>query len=591
MIDKEVARTFDRRAALFLTTGAVLTSVLVLRMLQMQVFNYREYTRKSENNSFRIQINMPERGKIMSASGTPISRDAPIYRIYIIPEEATDLDALIETVTAELNLRPKRVEKIRAKIKKQPRFQPVLVSENTNWEKLAKLQARNLPGLRVASGFARVYEMGPAGAQVFGYVGAPTNSIPNAPFFTSGITGLEKRFDESLAGTPGQTVMITNAVGRVTGEDKSQFVVPVPGKNLQTTINDAAQRKLYDALTTYHAGCGVALEIETGNILAMVSAPSFDPNEFSSDDGDEYIASLRSDVAKPFMNKAIEGLYPPGSTFKIVVALAGLESGAITATEKIFCPGHWDYGDRRYHCWKSKGHGWVDLAGALKHSCDIYFYQIALRIGIDAIRKMAIKLGFTEKYMDDVLSREMSGVIPDRYWKEKSIGARWVHGDTIISGIGQGFILANCLQLGVMISRAVSNRVVRPRLIATDKNPEFDSLGLQPQNIKYVMNGLEQVLRPGGTAAGSAINVDGAKMGGKTGTSQVRSISKAERKSGVLTNEQLKWNMRNHGLFVGYAPLNNPKYAVCVITEHSGGSGSAARTAAAVMRELLKGNK
>lgn len=591
MIDKEVARTFDRRAALFLTTGAVLTSVLVLRMLQMQVFNYREYTRKSENNSFRIQINMPERGKIMSASGTPISRDAPIYRIYIIPEEATDLDALIETVTAELNLRPKRVEKIRAKIKKQPRFQPVLVSENTNWEKLAKLQARNLPGLRVASGFARVYEMGPAGAQVFGYVGAPTNSIPSAPFFTSGITGLEKRFDESLAGTPGQTVMITNAVGRVTGEDKSQFVVPVPGKNLQTTINDAAQRKLYDALMTYRAGCGVALEIETGNILAMVSAPSFDPNEFSSDDGDEYIASLRSDVAKPFMNKAIEGLYPPGSTFKIVVALAGLESGAITATEKIFCPGHWDYGDRRYHCWESKGHGWVDLAGALKHSCDIYFYQIALRIGIDAIRKMAIKLGFTEKYMDDVLSREMSGVIPDRYWKEKSIGARWVHGDTIISGIGQGFILANCLQLGVMISRAVSNRVVRPRLIATDKNPEFDSLGLQPQNIKYVMNGLEQVLRPGGTAAGSAINVDGAKMGGKTGTSQVRSISKAERKSGVLTNEQLKWNMRNHGLFVGYAPLNNPKYAVCVITEHSGGSGSAARTAAAVMRELLKGNK
>lgn len=591
MIDKEVAQTFDRRAALFLTTGAVLTSVLVLRMLQMQVFNYREYTRKSENNSFRIQINMPERGKIMSASGTPISRDAPIYRIYIIPEEATDLDALIETVTAELNLRPKRVEKIRAKIKKQPRFQPVLVSENTNWEKLAKLQARNLPGLRVASGFARVYEMGPAGAQVFGYVGAPKNSIPNAPFFTQGITGLEKRFDDTLAGTPGQTVMITNAVGRVTGEDKSQYVAPQLGKNLQTTINDAVQRKLYDALTTHRAGCGVALEIETGNILAMVSTPSFDPNNFASDDGDEYMASLRSDVAKPFMNKVVEGLYPPGSTFKIVVALAGLESGAITPTEKVFCPGHWDYGDRRYHCWEAKGHGWVDLAGALKHSCDIYFYQMALRIGIDAIRKMALKLGFTEKYMDDILSREMPGVIPDRYWKEKNVGARWVHGDTIISGIGQGFILANCLQLGVMIARTVSNRVVRPRLIMSDKKPEFDSLGLQPQNIKYVMNGLEQVTHPGGTAAGSAINVAGAKMGGKTGTSQVRSISKAERKSGVLTNEQLKWHMRNHGLFVGYAPLTNPKYAVCVITEHSGGSGSAARTAAAVMRELLKGSK
>ena len=443
----------------------------------------------------------------------------------------------------------------------------------------------------MASGFARVYEMGPAGAQVFGYVGAPKNSIPNAPFFTQGITGLEKRFDDTLAGTPGQTVMITNAVGRVTGEDKSQYVAPQLGKNLQTTINDAAQRKLYDALTTHRAGCGVALEIETGNILAMVSTPSFDPNNFTSDDGDEYMASLRSDVAKPFMNKVVEGLYPPGSTFKIVVALAGLESGAITPTEKVFCPGHWDYGDRRYHCWEAKGHGWVDLAGALKHSCDIYFYQMALRIGIDAIRKMALKLGFTEKYMDDILSREMPGVIPDRYWKEKNVGARWVHGDTIISGIGQGFILANCMQLCVMIARTVSNRVVRPRLIMTDKKPEFDSLGLQPKNIKYVMNGLEQVTRPGGTAAGSAINVAGAKMGGKTGTSQVRSISKAERKSGVLTNEQLKWHMRNHGLFVGYAPLTNPKYAVCVITEHSGGSGSAARTAAAVMRELLKGSK
>lgn len=589
MIDKEVARTFDRRAALFLTAGSVLTSVLILRMLQMQVFNYREYTRKSENNSFRIRMNMPQRGRILSASGAPISRDVPIYRIYIVPEEAEDLDALIDTVSVELKLNAKRVAKIRARIKKQPRFQPTLVSENTNWEKLAKLQARNLPGLRVASGYARVYEMGPAGAQVFGYVGAPDRPVASAPFFTTGITGLEKRFNDELSGTPGQTVMITNATGRVTGEDKSQYIVPIAGDDIKTTINDGAQRALYDALTAHRAGCGVAMDVETGNILAMVSTPSFDPNEFGADDGDEYIASLRNDTAKPFMNKVVEGLYPPGSTFKIVVALAGLESGAITPNEKIFCPGHWDYGDRRYHCWEAHGHGWVDLAGALKHSCDIYFYQVALRIGIDAIRAMAVKLGFTEKYMDGILSREMAGVIPDRYWKEKQIGYHWVHGDTIISGIGQGFILANCLQLAVMMARTVSNRVVMPRLMVTDAKPKFDALGLQAKNIKYVLDGLEQVTRPGGTAAGSAINVGGAKMGGKTGTSQVRSISKAERKSGVLTNEQLKWHMRNHGLFVGYAPTTNPKYVVCVITEHSGGSGQAARTAAAVMRNLLGG--
>ena len=591
MIDKEVARLFDRRSALFLTAGAVLTSALVLRMLQMQLFDYREYTKKSESNSFRIQIKMPERGKILSASGTPISRDTQTYRIYIVPEETKYLEDTISTVAKELKLKQKRVDKIYKQIKKQAPFQPVLISENSNWEELAKLQAKNIPGLHVRNGFTRVYEMGPAGAQIFGYVGAPSEPVPNAPFMTTGITGLEKRYNEKLTGTPGQTVMITNAVGRVTGEDKSQFRSAITGQNLPTTINDAAQRAMYDALMEHRAGCGVALDIETGDILAMVSTPSFDPNMFGADDGEEYIDSLRNDYMKPFMNKSIEGLYPPGSTFKIVVALAALESGAITANEKIFCPGYWDYGDRRYHCWEEEGHGWVNLADALKHSCDIYFYQLALRIGIDSIKEMAIKLGFTQKYMDGILSREMPGIIPDRYWKEEAIGYKWVHGDTIISGIGQGFTLTNCLQLAIMMARTVSNKVVMPRLILTDEKPQFANLGLQKKNIASVMKGLEQVTRTGGTAAGSAININGARMAGKTGTSQVRSISRAERASGVLTNEQLKWNMRNHGLFVGYAPTNKPRYAVCAITEHSGGSGPAARTVAATMRALLKEKK
>ena len=591
MIDKEVARTFDRRSALFLTAGAILTSALVLRMLQMQLFNYREYTKKSENNSFRIQINMPERGKILSASGSPISRDVKTYRIYIVPEETTDIDNVISVVANELKLNKKRINRIYAKIKKQARFQPVLISENSNWSDLAALQAKNIPGLHVRSGFARVYEMGPAGAQIFGYVGDPPKPVENAPFFTTGITGLEKRFNDELAGIPGQTVMITNAVGRVTGEDKSQFKPAIVGTDVRTTINDVAQRTMYDALMQNRAGCGVALDIDTGDILAMVSTPSFDANMFTTDDADEYITSLRNDYMKPFMNKTIEGLYPPGSTFKIVVALAALESGAITPNEKIFCPGHWDYGDRRYHCWETKGHGWVTLADALKHSCDIYFYQLALKIGIDSIKEMALKLGLSQKYMDNVLSREMVGVIPDRYWKEEKIGYSWVHGDTIISGIGQGFTLTNCLQLAVMMARTASNRVVMPRLILTDEKPKFDKLGLQQKNVNAVLRGLEMVTRRGGTAAGSAINVNGARMGGKTGTSQVRSISRAERESGVLTNEQLKWNMRNHGLFVGYAPTNKPKYVVCAITEHSGGSGPAARTVAAVMRTLLGDKK
>ncbi len=591
MIDKEVARIFDRRSALFLTGGAVLTSVLVMRMLQMQVFSYKDYKRKSESNSYRIQFSMPERGKILTGQGIPISSDRAVYRIYIIPEEADDLNDLIETVAGELKLRDKTVKRIRNTIKKQPKFQPVLVSDNLKWGALAKLQAKNLPGLHIRGGFVRIYEMGPAGAQIFGYVGAPDRPVARTPFFTHGITGLERRFNDVLAGKPGKNVMITNAVGRVTGEDRSQYIAPTPGHDIKTTIRDDVQRVMYDSLIAQKSGCGVALDIESGDILAMVSVPSFDPNMFSNDDADEYIASLRRDMAKPFMNKAVEGLYPPGSTFKIVVALAALESGAVSPNEKIFCPGHWDYGDRRYHCWKSSGHGSVDLAGALKSSCDTYFYQIALRIGIDAIRAMGIKLGLGQKYMDGILSREMPGVIPDRRWKEKQIGSRWVHGDAIISGIGQGFILTNCLQLAVMMARAASNRAVVPRLIDDGPVKPFASLGMQKKNVRAVLTGLEQVTRPGGTAAGASLNIGGARMGGKTGTAQVRSISRAERESGKLTTEQLKWNMRDHGLFVGYAPTDNPRYAVCIITEHSGGARGASQAAAAVMRELMTGGK
>jgi penicillin-binding protein 2 len=288
------------------------------------------------------------------------------------------------------------------------------------------------------------------------------------------------------------------------------------------------------------------------------------------------------------MNKALEGLYPPGSIFKIIVALAALESGALLPNEKIFCPGYWDYGDRRYHCWEKKGHGSVDLVGALKHSCDTYFYQIALRIGIDSIKSMALKLGMGEKFLSEILPREMAGVIPDRNWKEKNIGIQWLHGDTIISGIGQGFILSNCLQIAVMMARVASNKIITPKLVEDNNSENFKNLKLQTKNIKTVLNGLEQVLQTGGTASGNAINVNGKKMGGKTGTSQVRNISMSERESGVLTNEQLKWNMRNHGLFVGYAPTNNPKYVICTLTEHSGTSSPAVHVAAETMKELLR---
>ncbi|MFA7188055.1 MAG: penicillin-binding protein 2 [Alphaproteobacteria bacterium] len=592
MLDKEIANTFDRRSALFLTGGAVLTSVLILRMLQLQLFEYKKYKQLSLNNSSRIIIDPSERGKILSSDGAALAKDEAVYRAFIIPDECDDVSVVLKTISVELKLTAKEIEKILKKIETQRRFQPIIVRENIKWAQLATLKSLNLSGLHLEPGYCRKYPGGGLAAHVIGYVGTLDDSRTNqrvaatSPFLMTGLSGLEKVFEASLSGRPGQIITHTNAVGRIIEGDSENRVNAIPGKDLQITIRQNVQKKMEDALAVHGSGCGVALECETGKIIAMASTPKFDANIFRSIDGADYIDQLRNNKLKPFMNKAIEGMYPPGSTFKIVVALAALESGAITKDEKIFCDGDWEYGKHIYHCWEKKGHGWMNMESALAHSCDIYFYQVALRIGINPIKSMAEKLGLGQKLLD-LLPREMIGVIPDREWKQKNIRAGWMHGDTIISGIGQGYILSNCLQLAVMGARAATNRKIMPYLIdGTNKEQDFKKLDLNPENIKIVMNGLARVTQEGGTAAGVSWVIK--NMGGKTGTSQVRRISLAERKKGIKTNEELNWEQRNHGLFVGLAPIEKPKYSIAIITEHSGTSGLAAQAAAQTMKEALK---
>ncbi len=593
MIDKEVSLTFDRRSALFLGAGAILTSVLVMRMLQLQVFNYGTYKRKALNNSIRLQVNLPERGRILAKDGSSLAYDTPVYRAYIIPEETDNIEELIKESTRELKLKPAEISKIRKSIEKQRKFQPTLIRESLGWEQLAKLQSLGLNGLHIEQGYSRRYPLGDAAAQVIGYIGMTDRAMQDyqrlaskSQFFMTGISGLERAFDRSLAGRAGQHALIADAMGQIVGEDESLQISEQAGTNLNTTISDNLQKRLADLLKEYKSGAGIVMDATNGAILAMVSAPGFDPNIFRTEGGSEYSEKLNKDPLKPFMNKALEGLYPPGSVFKIIVALAALESGALTPTEKIFCPGKWEYGNHLYHCWEAKGHGWENLSDALAHSCDIYFYQVALRIGIDVIKSMAERLGLGQMLLN-TLPREAAGIIPDKKWKERNIGSTWYHGDTIISGIGQGFILTNCVQLATMMARVATNKKVVPYIIANElEKNKVDGLGLK--NSRLVLGGLERVTKQGGTAAGAAINVRGMRMGGKTGTSQVRTISKKERESGVLTNDQLAWQQRNHGLFVGYAPTDNPKYIVAVITEHAGSSGPAAFVASQVMREALK---
>lgn len=592
MLDKEIVETFDRRSALFLTGGAVLTSILVLRMMQLQLFEYKKYKQLSLNNSARIIINPAERGKILCTDGATLAKDEAIYRAFIIPEECEDVDTVLQTVAKKLKLRKKEIDKIQERIDKKRKFQPTIIHENIKWDQLAALKSLGLAGLHLESGFNRKYPGGGLAAHTVGYVGNMDDVrkgqrlAATSPFLMTGQSGLEKVFDKSLSGTPGQTITHTDALGRIIDNEEEDRVLSTPGANLTTTIKQNVQKKMEEALAVHGSGCGVALECDTGKIIAIASAPGFDANMFRSIDGTEYIEELRNNKLKPFMNKAIEGMYPPGSIFKVIVALAALESGAITPTEKIYCDGSWEYGKHIYHCWEKEGHGWVNLETALAKSCDVYFYQIALRIGINPIKSMAEKLGLGQKLLE-LLPREMTGVIPDREWKRKNIRHSWTHGDTIISGIGQGYILTNCLQLAIMGARFATNSEIIPSLIETkEPTQKTKNLRLSPENIKIVMNGLARVTKEGGTAAGAGWILK--NMGGKTGTSQVRRISLAERQKGIKTNEELAWEQRNHGLFLGLAPIDNPKYSIAVITEHSGSSTTAAHAAAKIMKEILK---
>jgi penicillin-binding protein 2 len=584
MIDAWQKITFDRRSALMIGAMGALTSVLVLQMLNLQLLNRRKYRDLSKNNAYRVKIEIPRRGVIFDKNGEELARDEQVYRLYVIPKEMDSFGNGVNFLAERLNLSDKnlaRIWKVRAK---QRDFQPILILGRLNWKKMAELSALNISGVHIEQGYARRYPGGGLAAHALGYLAEPKDSV--APFFKTGKSGLERIYDSLLLGKTGRAILIANAEGKIIGDDPDQGYPATPGLPLETTIVREVQEKLESELGKLTSGCGIAMNIETGDIHAIASLPSFNADLFGNEDGDDYIEELRKNPMNPFLNKVLDGLYPPGSVFKIVVALAGLESGAIKPTDKVRCSGEWRLGNHIYHCWEKRGHGTVDLFGALKHSCDIYFYQMSLKIGIDAIASMARKLGLGQKAFGNYGESEMAGVVPGREWKETNVGVPWVQGDTVITAIGQGFVLANCMQLAVMLGAAVTNYKVRPRL-TFDKNIHREFMNLNPQNIADVAKGLAQVLEPGGTASGSFLNVRGMKMGGKTGTSQVRRISMEERAAGVRKDADLPWELRNHGLFAGFAPLENPRFAVAVIAEHAGGSSMVARAASAIMKELL----
>ncbi|MAL78156.1 MAG: penicillin-binding protein 2 [Sneathiella sp.] len=605
---KEKGRTFSRRALMLAGGQAALMSALAGRLYYLQVLHADQYAMMADENRINMRLLPPLRGRIVDRFGLEVAGNRHNYRVVLIPEqtksiEAT-LDALEEFIPAEMIDR----EQVLTDVKRKRSFVPIPVVDNLSWEQFARINVNSpsLPGIQMDVGSTRDYPYGNLFAHIVGYVGAVSerdlqnqeyDPLLELPEFRIGKSGIEKYYDRTLRGKAGLSRVEVNAYGRVIRELTRQE--GIPGNDTVLTIDrqlqDFAVRRMGK-----ESAAAVVMDIHTGDILTMVSVPSFDPNTFARGISSTEWKTLIEDPKRPLGNKAIGGQYPPGSTFKMIVALAALEAGVISEEHRVFCGGHTELGSHRFHCWKRGGHGWMDMEEAIAQSCDIYFYEIARKVGVDKIAEMAHRFGLGETLEIDILG-ERKGLIPTRAWKEAVQGVSWQLGETYNTGIGQGYVLTTPLQLAVMTARlANGGKKVVPRLVRSvtgaaqegavlpRENPggEAFDLGISRKSLQLVLSGMNKVMNGArGTARAARIEVEGWEMAGKTGTAQVRRISRKERLEGVRKTDEKPWEERDHALFVGYAPYTDPRYAVSVIVEH-GGSGSS--VAAPIARDLLQ---
>lgn len=605
MRDAELIKVFNRRALLVAGGELFLFSILAGRLYQLQILDNAKYKKLSEKNSVRIKLIAPPRGIIKDRFGIEMAINKNSYGIQMIPEEITarglSVEEILNRISELIPLTDKEKDKILNNIKRKRAFFPVFIKNNLGWEEMAKLQVKNLDftGVYVEEGKQRYYPFGEIAAHVIGYVSdvseqelkADSDPVLQLPDFKTGKAGVEKLMDKQLRGSAGETMQVVNASGRVieTLDDKKKKTVP--GQNIVLTIDKRLQEFALNRIKEESASA-VIMDIFTGDVLMMISVPTYNPNIFLSEDNSaEEFSKLLTNPRYPFMNKAIEGLYAPGSTFKMITALTALTEGKITPSTRIHCSGHMDYGDGRYHCWKTSGHGLLDLEQSLQHSCDIFYYNVATKLHMDSIQEMAYKFGLGD-FTGIELANEKQGQVPSVSWKRNYKSENWYTGDTITASIGQGFTLVTPLQLAVMVSRIANDGIaVKPRILKGEyENVFFPQMSIDPRYLNLIKKGMFSVVnKPNGTGKTAAFEYNGHQMAGKTGTTQVKRITREERLNGVIKQEDLPWKYRNHALFVGYAPYKNPRYAVSVVVEHGmSGSGTAAPIARDLMRKTLE---
>ncbi|MGB1565907.1 MAG: penicillin-binding protein 2, partial [Paracoccaceae bacterium] len=496
-----------------------------------------------------------------------------------------------------VTLSPEDIERSVLETQRSAPFLPVTIIDRVSWEDIAKvaINAPSLPGITPEVGLSRHYPLGPNFAHIVGYVGPVSDRDLNRaedpdpllriPRFQIGKVGVEAKYEEDLRGRAGAKHVEVNAQGRVMRELERRE--GNSGRNIQITV-DAGLQNYVQARLGDESASAVVMDCNSGDILAIASSPSYDPNKFVRGISFDDYGLLRDNDHRPLASKTVQDAYPPGSTFKMVTALAGLEDGILDPNARVFCPGHLDVSNRKFHCWKTGGHGQVNLEQSLRESCDVFYYDLALKLGIEKISAMATKLGIGVKH-NIPMSAETTGLSPNKDWKLINRGSEWVIGDTVNASIGQGFVLSSPLQLAVMTARIASGKNIQARLIkaqagAKITDPKPESLGLNENNLRFLRRAMYEVSNNRrGTAYGSRIIEQSMRMAGKTGTSQVRNITESERRRGVSKNDELEWNKRDHALFVNFAPFDAPKIAVAVVVEH-GGSGSA--TAAPLARDI-----
>ena len=594
----EAARKVTRRALLLGGAQAAFVAVLAARLRYMQVDQADQFKLLAEENRVAIRLIPPARGQIFDRNGVLIAGNEQNYRITITREDAGDVEAVLRRLAKGIPLSDEDIERTLRDVRRRSPFVPHIVAERLTWEQLSwvSLNAPALPGVQPEVGLSRSYPLDQDFAHAVGYVGPVSENdlaqlenpdpVLQIPKFQIGKVGVERRLEDALRGTAGSRRIEVNAAGRVMRElDRREGD---QGADVVLTL-DAAVQNYARIRMGEESASAVVMDVETGDLLAVASAPSFDPNLFVRGISNTDFRALMDDDHRPLSNKAVQGAYPPGSTFKMVTALAALEAGVITPQTTVRCPGHYDAGGRRFHCWKRGGHGAVNLESSLAESCDVYYYDISQRVGIDAIAAMAERLGLGIRH-DLPMSAIAEGLNPNRQWKSEKRGQEWRIGDTINASIGQGYVLSSPIQLAVMTARLATGRAVVPRLVKAVDGAEVplvpaEPLGLGAENLREVRRGMWAVTNSQSGTAFSSRSVEQASLiAGKTGTSQVRNISAAERARGVLRNDQLPWNRRDHALYVAYAPVDSPRLAISVVVEHGGGGSG---VAAPIARDIL----